>query len=530
MPNQKLLALTIAIVAALALAQTTQPPVQPTWAMGAPDPASWYMTVRGVLNSDRYGIYPYNVDHNLTIGFSRYGELIDGLSEVSLLYHNVDVFAPDHDAVPPTIPKNLWFQGWLMEIRYRNTIHGVDRRIVVTAQFADLSTSEYGGPWIAVEQGTTGLTGDPNSDLRLRGRQYTCGGSPVTCSTFGSPMWSGRKSIAYSWDPVNGQWVVRGIAPVFQSDITVLYEDDRRFIAKMRIDITDQIAPDTPALQLVNMTIIIDFNKVNKYVTVIKEVQSVLDSKYGVVMNIQLSDRGEIDLGNRNQGYNQYLHFFTEGTCGTFDTLSEGRPTVYSYGPWGRPAPALGAPLSCFNPLAVDDVFDVLQSVNTAVDKVFFAAFWPVLNDWDIYGWDVRGRPLVEDDPHRIDYTQAPIAGMRPYYIAEWDFTLVARDVAGVHTFRAVSVYGIVDNNGVLNTANYNTLIHPEVLYFLMQVFNPYVLTGEGVGLVEDDFIQHSRIRLYNRFNVNTPTATFPLRYNAPLFGTPSPITYVQFG
>ena len=399
--------------------------------MGAPDPPSWYMTVRGVLDSDRYRIYPYNFNRYLTIGFSRYGELIDGIQEVSLLYHNVDVFAPDHAAVPAIIPKNLWFQGWLMEIRYRNTVHGVDRRIVVTAQFADLSTSDYGGPWIAVEQGTTGLTGDPNSDLRLRGRQYTCGGSPVTCSTFGSPMWSGRKSIAYSWDPVNEEWVVQGIAPVFQSDITVLYEDDRRFIAKMRIDITDQIAPDTPALQLVNMTIIIDFNKVNKYVAVIKEVQSVLDSKYGVEMYIQLSDRGEIDLGNRNQGYNQFLHFFTEGTCGTFDTLSEGRPTVYSYGPWGRPAPALGAPLSCFNPLAVDDVFDVLQSVNTAVDKVFFAAFWPVLNDWDTYGWDLRGRPLEASDLHRIDSADAPIAGMRPYYIAEWDFTLVARDVVG---------------------------------------------------------------------------------------------------
>lgn len=77
---------------------------------------------------------------------------------------------------------------------------------------------------------------------------------------------------------------------------------------------------------------------------------------------------------------------------------------------------------------------------------------------------------------------------------------------------------------------NFNTLIHPEVRYFLMQVFNPYVLTGEGRGLVADDFMQHSRIRLYNRFNVNTPTATFPLRYNAPLFGTPSPITYVPFG
>ncbi|MGB9705037.1 MAG: hypothetical protein ACPL3C_06275, partial [Pyrobaculum sp.] len=278
---------------------------------------------------------------------------------------------------------------------------------------------------------------------------------------------------------------------------------------------------------LVRLIITIDFDKVKKVVVEIKEVKSLLDSKVGTNMTVQLSNRGEIDLGNDAAGYApQYWHFFTQGTCGALDTAAEGQPTVYNYADWPvadkwgyvRPPDGRLAAVSCYRPTS-GFTYDVIQSYNPNVGKVFFAAFWPSLNDWTGLGFPIRWKSMHGSDPHYIDYNQKP-SPIRPYYIAEWDFQLYAYDLwRGSPNeypvqFRAVAIYGIVDSHDI-TTMNYNSTIDREALYLLEQYFNPYDLVKAS---------EKDTARWVNFFNLTMPgsrTLYIPQRLLKP-DGTPT--------
>ena len=113
---------------------------------GEPVP-SWYYSVDGVLNTDTYSLYPYE-KRNITVGFSIFGELIDNLRNNSLNYGGVKVFSP----ADPSIPKEIWYQGWLINITYYNGILGQWRNVWATAVFADpLGFTAFGGNWLRVQ-------------------------------------------------------------------------------------------------------------------------------------------------------------------------------------------------------------------------------------------------------------------------------------------------------------------------------------------------------------------------------------------
>ena len=103
--------------------------------VAAPSPEQTYMKVDGVLNTDKYALYPY-FKRSLNIGFSKYGEMInpevvgaDGLLGVGLEYKDeegnflVDPFAPD----PSVIPMEEWSEGWYIKIIYYNKAEGQRR-------------------------------------------------------------------------------------------------------------------------------------------------------------------------------------------------------------------------------------------------------------------------------------------------------------------------------------------------------------------------------------------------------------------
>lgn len=541
MQNSKLriLLVIIAINAALIWAATPETGVQPLgWANpgNTPDPASWYYLVKGVLNSDRYTLYPFERDGNLTVGFSIFGELIHGLYNISLWYKNVDVFAPGPGfPVAGSIPKEIWYQGWLINITYYNGILGRYRTIWATAQFADpRGFIAYGGDWVRVQFpsdcgspaamatfGDSGTIGVPGcEDPTDRGYMYdTNPNSP----TFGQIIGTG---LFYSGRKTNGTVAPPKDMPQFQ----ILYDGPRRFIARMAWDIYDYVGGNDPSanIPLVRLIITLDFDKVKKVVVEIKEVKSLLDSKIGTNMTIQLSNRGEIDLGNDAAGYSpQYWHFFTQGTCGRLDRSSEGRLTVYNYDDWPktdkwgyvRPPDGRLAPVSCWRPTSGTS-YDVLQSFNPNVRKVFFAAFWPELNDWTGLGFPLRFKSMHSSDPHYIDSSQAPTP-LRPYYIAEWDFQLYAYDLwtgnPNVYPvqFRAVAIYGIVDAHNI-TTTNYDKGLDREVLYLLEQYFNPFDLIKAA---------EKETARWVNFINVTTAPAsrvlTIPQPLLHPAFGTP---------
>ncbi|MEM2873600.1 MAG: hypothetical protein QXD82_05475, partial [Nitrososphaerales archaeon] len=119
------------------------------------DASDWYMTVNGVLDTDKYSLYPYKAT-SLKIGFSKFGEMINTIENVGLEYGGVrDPFAPPAGpSVGTTIPKNVWLEGWFINITYMSGITGKMRNVWATAQHADLS--DFGNGWIRVDDDYTG--------------------------------------------------------------------------------------------------------------------------------------------------------------------------------------------------------------------------------------------------------------------------------------------------------------------------------------------------------------------------------------
>jgi len=386
MPNPKLV-ITIALLAIAALAA---------------DPASWYYSASGNLDTDKYYLYPYEKT-SLQLGYSIFGELINGT--IGLKYDTVDPFAP------ASTPKELWYQGWFIYISYNHPDAG-PRAIWATAQFADLRNYEsliagaYGNRWIRAPTAyEAGLPYDDNPNSATFGSV-----------TSGDLLRSGRKTNAIVAPPTD--------VPQFQ----ILYDGPRRHIARIVWDIYDYVllGPDYVPTPLARVTTIIDFDKTTKTVLVIREVKSLSD----VPITIWFSERGAVRLGPADSQYTifqQNAHFTTN------------------------------APQSVFGNI------HVLQSVNTATGKVFFAAFYPTADYRTANGWASRGARLLATADNNVP-------GAYPYYIAEWQ-----RVLNPGQSERFVILYGVVDSHGVDDT-NYGTTFDPEAKYLVERRFAPFDL------------------------------------------------------
>ena len=120
----------------------------------AVESADDYATTMGVLSSDYYTLYPYETK-SVDFGISKYGEMIDGsgtFPDVGLQYPGYEE-VETHDQRLETsrdpfaseyVEKELWLNGWLLEIRYTHRMHE-DRQVLTMAMSADMS--EYGGDW-----------------------------------------------------------------------------------------------------------------------------------------------------------------------------------------------------------------------------------------------------------------------------------------------------------------------------------------------------------------------------------------------
>jgi hypothetical protein len=106
----------------------------------APDPASWYMKVDGVLDTDYYSLYPYEAK-SIKLGFSKFGELIDNNTNVGLEYAGArDPWAEPAGSGLDTqkLPKKVWINGWFLDITYNHSSWGL-RNLWAGALFGDLS-------------------------------------------------------------------------------------------------------------------------------------------------------------------------------------------------------------------------------------------------------------------------------------------------------------------------------------------------------------------------------------------------------
>lgn len=272
----------------------------------AADPTSWYKTVSGVLGTDTYTLYPYAAK-SLTIGFSKFGELIDGTTKIGLAYDLTDPFAPDGGSPP----EYQWVEGWVLNVTYYEG--GDYHNVWAKATYSDYNDANgIGGDW------HEGVTVGPVNDT-VKGGRKTSGGA---------------------------------VTEPYQ----VLYDGPRRFVALCRTTIYADVTHLQP---LLNLTFTIDFNKVKKYVTILKDVKRIDTGKNIGDMQIEFGDRGEWDLGAGTPP-KSYAHFFTS------------QPTKYDYNwqPW------YNTTLDSYN-----STYDVCQIITDGVydtyNYVGWAAFWP---------------------------------------------------------------------------------------------------------------------------------------------------------
>jgi hypothetical protein len=442
----------------------------------AADDSSWYTTVNGVLDTDYYSLYPYETYAPLNVGFSKFGELINGQTNVGLEYAAVDPFAPPAgQGLTTDVPKVMWVQGWFLNISYVHRTLGA-RNVWAMAMFSD--TIEYGNDWIRVDftndRDLINGKADNNYMEDARDQGYLIYDS----GTYGTTLTNGGRKT-------NGTCVT--------DPITVLYDGPREFIAICRTTVYDHTVYKSNStlgdIALVQIAITIRFDKVKKEVNLLKDVKSLLPEKVALKMKIQFSNRGEIDLGTDETDYSSYAHFYTEGTAsgswGT-DADAEGKPTVYNYNwtliqtedPPDQEYPNFSA-AGPF-PQASDATYDVAQAINPTAGYVWSAAFWPSLSDWSIDGWDQWWHSLMAYSPHYIDGRNEADSPFIPFYIGEWDFVLYhTGDTHGRVQFRGVTGYGVTDlhdaDDEQMGEENAN-VIDTEMMYYWNQKFNPWDL------------------------------------------------------
>lgn len=490
--------------------------IQPTRAQNT-DPASWYMTVPGVLNSDTYSLYPFS-STPLTIGFSQFGELVNP-NGIGLMYGtntneslNIDPFAAD-----PYVPMFEWNQGWLINITY--AYGGYYRNVWAFALYSDsFNDSSIGGNWK--------MATSPDSTSVLGGRKY--GG------------------VAY--DASSGNLLPIGYA--MTAPLTVLYNGPRSFVALSQTTIGEDAT--TP---LVGVYITIVFDKVNKYVMLYKDVKLLDTRKFTSDLQVEFSNRGEWDLGLTTRPAS-WAHWFT-GQSTSYSTgyqpfypstgfavaqvISQSTPGYVGYAAyWPDPVSlwmeatyltdrttmlsSLETKMADFTGTGTTTVFALPNGTNHPVSYPRGMGTWA--DDPLVF---VNGKLVAESltDPtgwhwssspsYQVIFNTAPASGAHiwieykqnvyktdmsdspktPYIIGEWDFNLGWENTTfSTNQFRAVTCYGVTDyhdaNNGnVGETSIYPVQLDREVKYQLNQVFNPFDLNS-AVNKKTDRYVEFS--------------------------------------
>jgi hypothetical protein len=504
------------------------------------------VTVGGVLATDGYVLFPW-VNKSLTIGFSKYGEMIDTNTVTGLDYNGkvqptgTDPFAP----FGTLIPTWQWIEGWVLNITYSSTTGYAN--VWALALHSDYyNGSSVDGGWVE------GVKGGALNLAYLGGRK-TSGGA-------------------------------------YTAPIQVLYNGPREFIALCNTTIFEDSACTLPLVRLL-FTII--FNKDTKQVVILKDLKRIDYGKNYGPMEVEFGDRGEWDLGappssgahkgipfsscyifeNQTTSYNdEYQSWYANAPThfdGTYDVaqiISNSTPQFVGWAAfWPKPISTYVAATEGTGKI---DRQGILSSLSTKTDT--FTAWangterdftttvvpctYPQSNGTGIF-WESDplvfvGTPgnlqlvgtngttsppyngawyspynhtvefptplgagtevvLVYEAHHYQDTMAAPLGS--PFIIGEWAFVM---DAPG-EIFRGVTVYGVTDRNDGNDgqaPANPNKYrIDSEVQYFLDSIFNPFDLR---------DAVEKQDFRWVQFFSGDGTTTSFELMYNETTDGT----------
>lgn len=253
---------------------------------------TWYANRAGVLHTESTlkdpdttwpeglgTLYPFENTKSLNIGFSKFGEMIDGVNNIGMNYGGRDVFCRTG-----LIDKWNWLNGWLIEISYKTTIYAPgDRFIWAFALFGDYLV--WGGDWKTVA-GSNG------------------GGPPIELAKSGT---GGRQTNTYCYsDPIR-----------------TLYNGPRRSVDLLVTHIYDaDIDPATGTIinswAVLDVMFTIIFNKDKKEVIILKDLcyRLKIGKEYPPI-DVKFSNREQVDLGPDTDPAKSYAHFWHQkfSTC-----------------------------------------------------------------------------------------------------------------------------------------------------------------------------------------------------------------------
>jgi len=455
------------------------------------DSSSWYMTETGVLGTDSYLLYPYKAA-STKIGFSKFGELIDGITNVGIEYNGSrDPWAelPGSTLDNDYLPKNVWINGWMLSITYNNSLNGLTN-VWAAALYADLVS--YGGPWLNVKAPGS-CTYEWQEDFRRAGYEINAAGV-VTGTTL---LNGGRKT--------NGT--------VITDPLKVIYDGPRKFIAVLTNHIWDVNENNgTPLLALVDVMFTIEYDKVMKQEVVFKEVKAIPHPKFEISplqvrdsynesisvpagMLCQFSNREEWDLGTRTYAqtdpYSSYVHFWAgnaEKYWTDYNNMFTVLPTLTPMVRVDVLGNSSDLPVNLYGSSpGIDGYYDYAQIISNDKKYVGYAAFWPELSDWEADAGggrrDLWYRPISALDVHDTDAFNLQEPFLAPLTVGEWDFMLAQThsdylngNLTTDRQFRGIAVYGVTDlNNGDdLNMGiGHSDVADSEAMYGTNSVFRP---------------------------------------------------------
>lgn len=477
------------IVAPVIIHQYTARAWKLTAAKGSYDPD--YMALSGVLSTDSYVLFPFQ-KKNLTIGFSKYGEMIDYDLKIGMDYGDAtDPWAPNTDYVD----EYEWVEGWVINVTYWHEDTFYNR-------WAFALYSDYSG--------VTGIGGDWIEDVT--------GGALDTTNK------GGRKT--------NGGCVT--------DNITVLYNGPRRFVAFLKTTLYESSSHANP---IVRITFTIVFDKVKKQAIWFKDIKRVESPKRWGSLQVEFAERGQWDLAsdtgesagnaptsyasffvNQSTVYNEdYQGWYTSaptGYNGTYDVVQivdDQLDYVAWAAYWPKPLKSWVDDIgSLSNAMIYTTTSTVEQNWTGDASETEFECNehggpvqYPrdnVLGSWDeapmVF---VDNNHQVEDSDYtysdannNITFSTAPSNGAdikayykvgdgnedvpgssvepcSPFTNAEWCFEF---DDAN-EMFRAVTAFGVTDrNNGddYDHSQSAGNVLDNEIQYYLNQTFNPYDL------------------------------------------------------
>jgi len=453
----------------------------------ATDPTYWYKTVEGVLDSDYYALYPFEKDDHLTIGFSKYGEFIDPNTGTGLNYSGRDPFANEG------VNMNYWLNGWVLDARYVHRSYGA-RHLWAFAMFADMGG--YGGEWI------TNAT-DPY-DAPHGGRK-TSGWAETENITviYDGPRRFVARLVTHLYDLEGDiKW------PVLDVIFTIIFNKVKKqviVLKDIKLTIDSKIlegpvdvqfgdrgewdlgpAPDWESYahfyhQGLPTCYGADWH-LSKYITR----EFYYHNAHFSGTTLELPDGGSEPYGLPVVSRSEYVYVndvwqkrnedytinYTSGVITFAQELSDDDVKVY-YKLYKVEVTEQGKG----DPIALPPLYDLAQVISSDLEVVGYAAFWPTLSDYTVYGWAYSLEPLYNVSQPDVLTGEPEI----PFIVGEWDFMLDYGEDTPYwgKQFRGVTVYGLVDYHDAddANIADeHRNKIDAEVAYLLAEVFLPWDL------------------------------------------------------